>query len=318
MRNKIAIYTAIFGDYDNLIEPQEKIEGCDFYCFTDNKDLKSDLYKIINVEREFSDPTRDARKIKTLSHKYLPEYEYTLWVDANIIFRNFDVQRMFDEFLANHDIAIHKHSARDCVYDEFATCIEIGVDSPSLMTRQIVKYIKDGYPVNNGLAETSVVFRKNTELSKEINEKWWDEIKGGSRRDQISVDYAIWKNRADYCRINDSVRDGKNFYAEKHKEDSYEKRRRELELSNLESIILEMESKNCKKCYLDESKNKIIKDLRNKLDEEDKLISIMRNSVFWKMRNLYVKYKNKLIFGIFHPISFAKKYTKKIFNHIKK
>jgi len=294
-KNKIAIYTAIFGEYDELIEPSKKIEGCDFYCFTDNENLKSDLYKIIKTKGEHSDPTRDARKIKILSHKYLPEYEYTLWIDANIVFRELDVKGMFNEFLDNHDIAIHKHNVRDCVYDEFSACMEIRVDSPAIMATQIVNYIKNNYPIHNGLAETSVVFRKNTNLVKKINENWWGEIKNNSKRDQLSIDYVIWKNKSNYFRINESVRDGKFFYAKKHKKNSYSKRRKNLEINELKRKILEMESGSCKKCYMDEAKNLEIKILKDKIEEKEKLINIMKNSVFWKTRNIYLRIKYLII-----------------------
>ena len=33
---KKVIYTAIFGDYDNLVEPYYIPDGFDFICFTDN------------------------------------------------------------------------------------------------------------------------------------------------------------------------------------------------------------------------------------------------------------------------------------------
>lgn len=29
MKNKFVVYTALFGNYDDLIEPKEKFEGCD-------------------------------------------------------------------------------------------------------------------------------------------------------------------------------------------------------------------------------------------------------------------------------------------------
>jgi hypothetical protein len=28
-KNKLVVYTALFGDYDDLIEPKEKFEECD-------------------------------------------------------------------------------------------------------------------------------------------------------------------------------------------------------------------------------------------------------------------------------------------------
>jgi hypothetical protein len=29
VKNKLVVYTALFGNYDDLIEPKEKFEGCD-------------------------------------------------------------------------------------------------------------------------------------------------------------------------------------------------------------------------------------------------------------------------------------------------
>lgn len=49
-------------------------------------------------------------------------------------------------------------------------------------------------------------------------------------------------------------------------------------------------------------------DKNRKISDLSREIKVIKSSKFWKMRNLYVKYKNKLIFGIFHPISFLKKY----------
>ena len=304
-KNKIAIYTAIFGDYDDLIEPPEEIKGCDFYCFTDNEKLKSKKYKIIKVKREFSDPTRDARKIKTLSHKYLPNYEYTLWIDANIIFRETNIQEMFNNFLSEYDIAIHKHDIRDCVYDEFNACLEVGVDSPTIMASQMIRYINERYPVHNGLAATGVVFRRNSDLVRNVNKDWWNELRNGSKRDQLSIDYVMWKNSTEYFRINDSVRNGKYFYVKEHKSNSYSKRSENLELNELRKKVMEIEGKNCKECYLDKKKIAEIEILKDEINN-------MKSSFFWKLRSFYIKYKSKLVFVIFHPISFVKKYFKKI------
>ena len=295
-KNNIAVYTAIFGDYDKLIIPEKEIEGCDFYCFTDNKKLQSDFYKIIQVEGEFSDPTRNARKIKILSHKYLPEYEYTLWIDANICFREFDVKKMFNNFLANHDIAIHKHNVRDCVYNEFSYCTEIEIDSPAIMANQIVRYIKEDYPINNGLVETGVLFRRNTKSIKKINEDWWNEIKNGSKRDQLSICYVIWKNKIDYFMIEKSIRKGNLFYIENHSSNNYPKRARTFNFNELEKKILEIEGGICKKCYIEEKNSNKIQTINCQLKEMDQIlkkkeaeINYMKSSKFWKLRNLYLK-----------------------------
>lgn len=61
MSNKIVIYTAIFGPYNDLI-PQRKIHGIDYICFTDQP-FKSNTWKVIQVKPEFDDNTKNNRKI---------------------------------------------------------------------------------------------------------------------------------------------------------------------------------------------------------------------------------------------------------------
>ena len=44
--NKTAIYTSLFGDYDEWHEPKYVQEGCDYFLFTDQIYLTSDRYLI--------------------------------------------------------------------------------------------------------------------------------------------------------------------------------------------------------------------------------------------------------------------------------
>ncbi|MDX9856071.1 MAG: class I SAM-dependent methyltransferase [Candidatus Moranbacteria bacterium] len=67
-----------------------------------------------------------------------------------------------------------------------------------------------------------------------------------------------------------------------------------------------------------ELKNEEIELKNRQLKLKEREIESIKSSKFWKLRNLYIEFKSKMIFLIFHPISFAKKYTQKIFNHIKK
>ena len=43
---RIVVYTAIFGDYDDLYEPMVKPDNVDYVCFTDSKTLKSDVWDV--------------------------------------------------------------------------------------------------------------------------------------------------------------------------------------------------------------------------------------------------------------------------------
>ena len=102
--NKIVIYTAIFGGKDNLIEPEFVPEGCDFVCFTDG-DFQSDVWNVRKVEPTFNDPVRNARMYKVLPHKYLSEYEVSLWIDGNLLLRD-DVNELIKKYLEKVNLAI--------------------------------------------------------------------------------------------------------------------------------------------------------------------------------------------------------------------
>ncbi len=48
--NKYVVYTALFGDYDDFIEPKNIDYKCDFICFTNQENITSDKWKIIYVK----------------------------------------------------------------------------------------------------------------------------------------------------------------------------------------------------------------------------------------------------------------------------
>ena len=79
---KKVIYTAIFGDYDHLPEPEYMPAGFDFICFTDT-DIESNVWDVRKVLPIYEDSTRNARKYKILPHKFLPEYDLSIWMDGN-------------------------------------------------------------------------------------------------------------------------------------------------------------------------------------------------------------------------------------------
>jgi hypothetical protein len=188
-KNEIAIYTAIFGNYDDLLGPLVKVPGCDFYCFTDNGNLKASGYKVIKVKRNFDDPTRDARMYKCLPHKFLPDYEYSVWIDGSMIIKDPRVAELVTDSLKRYDLAGFKHTERDCIYDELEACVLQKKDDEQLMRKQVAKYKKEGYPKNNGLVETGVLIRKKTGNVIKHNEAWWEEIENNSKRDQLSFNY---------------------------------------------------------------------------------------------------------------------------------
>jgi len=238
MKNKIVIYTAIFGGKDELIEPKFTLKGCDFVCFTD-QDFISDVWLVRKVEPEFEDPVRNARMYKVLPHKYLLEYEISIWIDGNLLLRG-DVNELIKKYLKDYNLAIFDHNqhkkrwkklfwvkntedCRDCLYEEAKYLLRIGKDGkykddPDLMTEQIERYKKEGYPEHNGLAVTMMLIRRHNETDvMQTMEDWWEEIENGSRRDQLSFNYVAWKNKLNFMYMKGDSRRNKWFLHQQHK-----------------------------------------------------------------------------------------------------
>ena len=74
---KICVYTCITGNYDDLKEVKIKEDNIDYICFTNNKELTSNSWKIIYIEDNSLDNHYLSRKIKMLGHPYIDEnYDY--------------------------------------------------------------------------------------------------------------------------------------------------------------------------------------------------------------------------------------------------
>lgn len=187
---KIAIYTAIIGDYETPKDPLFKDEGIDYFLFTDQR-TESNVWNVRYISHSGLTTRKTARSIKILPHEFLPDYDLTIWVDANFTQKKSVkplIERMID------DVVLLKHPARDCLYDEALTCIDFKHDYQDIIEEQVYFYQRQGYPIKNGLVATGLILRKNTEQVRKLCDDWWYEVLSKSGRDQISFDYVAWIN----------------------------------------------------------------------------------------------------------------------------
>jgi len=222
---KIVVYTAIIGGYDTLTDPLVKPDGVDFICFTD-RDISSDVWEIRKVLPLYDDNTRTARKYKTLSHRYLKGYDWSIWVDGNI-----KIKSDITELCTGNSCKTYDHmkvmDKWNCVYDEANMIIQYGEinskktpdrgisnwkDDPTVIEKQMRLYKSIGYPSNNGQATTPIVVRNHNDVDViKHNEDWWAEIKYYSKRDQLSFNYVAWKNDFNFTYLEGDSRSNKYF-----------------------------------------------------------------------------------------------------------
>ena len=229
---KIAIYTSIFGGYDDLIDDQYQMDGVDYICFTD-RDLESETWKVIKSTPIYNDPNRNAKKYKILPHRYLKDYDYSIWIDGNIkvisdirTLCNGDSYKVYDH--------MQVFDKRNCIYDEAQAILNFGKinsertpergiknwkDNPKLIVDQMNRYISEGYPKNNGLATNPIIVRNHNDSDViAVMEDWWSEIKYNSKRDQLSFNYIVWKNQFNFVYLQGDSRNNEYFVSVgKHK-----------------------------------------------------------------------------------------------------
>ncbi len=233
MKNKVVIYTAIFGGCDDLLEPKFIPDNCDFVCFTDS-DFKSDIWDVRKVVPYYEQPVRNSRHYKTKPHIYLSEYEISIWMDGTFVVEK-DINDMVDRYLSDVNMACFSHNntaldPHNCIYVSAEYILYLGnknynkntspdrsieksyKDNPELIKPQMEKYKKEGYPVDNGLVISGVLFRRHNEEDViKVMEDWWTEIKYHSHICQLSLPYAFWKNDFKWNWIDGDIRNHSYF-----------------------------------------------------------------------------------------------------------
>ncbi len=195
-KERIAVYTGVFGNYDRYLEPLVKPDNIDYYYISENKpdvDTKCtwiDSHSIVPTEIE--SPIKQNRYIKMHPHLIFPNYKYSLYFDANIQIVG-DVSELFHD--SCYGIAVPHHWRRDCLYYEAMTVSNYKRVDPNDVIRQIRRYIVEGFPLHYGLAELCIIAREhNNPKCIDVMNTWWNEFNNESQRDQLSFPYALWKN----------------------------------------------------------------------------------------------------------------------------
>jgi hypothetical protein len=213
--SKIVVYTCITGKRDRPKRVRSPNEYR-YVMFTDETNIQQKRWEVFPIQFQHKDPCRVARYYKHNPHILFPDADFSIWIDGTLspigdlepILKNVD----------NHIIAAYAHPQRKTTYDEAAACIRLNKDSPQLIISQMNKYREAGFPDNLGLYCTPVLVRKHCWQMANLQNAWWGEICSGSRRDQLSFTYCLWKLSISCKLMAGSYHPGANpyFYMSPH------------------------------------------------------------------------------------------------------
>lgn len=216
---RIVIYTAISNNYDSLKLPGKLDPEFDYIVYTDTALPDVGIFDIRPMPYLHIDKTRSARFVKTHPHILLSEYDIAIWVDANIMILD-DFQSLIDDLVNSQKaFAAIPHPVRNTVYEEFEACLDKGKDEKQIMTGQLKKYGDENFNGKNLIESNFMIFNLKDERIEAFLNKWWSEIDRNSKRDQISLPYAIAKTGVEWYRLfdkPDSIRNHTSFVLTPH------------------------------------------------------------------------------------------------------
>jgi hypothetical protein len=185
---KVAVVTAVFLiDFNELDEPSSqftKCDGFDYFLFTNDKTkvqyLSSD-WNIVEIDGNgIKNGVYLTKRVKWLTHEYLPDYDIVIWVDSFIVPNHLRMENI------NSIINVCLDESRDtpifmrtqkfrCIKDDIDWCVKNDRISKTI-SEKVVDYIekKENFSVNECTQTywSSAIIKnnKNAELNRMSNE----------------------------------------------------------------------------------------------------------------------------------------------------
>lgn len=197
--NKKVIYTCLVGNYDVLRQPLAIDESYDYICFSnDIKEERVGVWQIRPIPFKHKDKARLSRYVKILPHRALEDYEWSLWMDANIQITKKEFYSIVDSKIAEGGKVYqvtHCLPPCDCTYEEIIFAYLSGRSGFCKTFLQYWHLKRSGFPTHWGLFENNFILRKHLDPKvRKISEEWWAEFMKYTKRDQFNLMYVYWKN----------------------------------------------------------------------------------------------------------------------------
>ncbi len=221
---QIAVYTAVFGGYDDVPEPLIRPDNIDYFLISETAPAGTDheentsggakrsrwnymSAKDVVPEEYLSDPVLANRWCKMHPHLLFPNFTLSVYVDSNVLIVS-DLTAL-THTMQTFPAAMFLHKQRDCVYEEIRACILKKKDKEETLRAQEALLRSHHIPEHAGLLEAPVIVRRhNDPRCKDLMDAWWDAFRQGSRRDQIALIDALFARQV---RVSDVGTLGNNI-----------------------------------------------------------------------------------------------------------
>ncbi|MEL6790488.1 MAG: rhamnan synthesis F family protein [Pseudomonadota bacterium] len=218
---RIAVYSAISGGYEDLVRPLTIDDQVDYFLFTDQPArYDPDWATVIETPFISHKPVRTARYAKTHPHFWFPDYDYAIWLDANVLPVASLLPYVAQLEGTGYEAAFIQHPLRYNCMEEGGELIKFNLDDQAIIEEQLMRYGRYTDIFGEELIETNFfICRPQLATTRAFFTHWWSELNRYSHRDQLSINYAILQTGLNWRPIfddNQSLRDSSDFFLLEH------------------------------------------------------------------------------------------------------
>ncbi|MEI4487863.1 glycosyltransferase domain-containing protein [Frigidibacter sp. MR17.14] len=189
---RVAIYTTLFGPFEDLPPVMSHDPNLSFLCFTD-QDISPAGWTVIKCEPLADDGNLSAKRYKVRPHLYLSEFDASMFVDANTVLWG-RIEAFVRKWLLHEDFVMWRHPERGTIAEEAWAVVRMGKIGLEAPIAQVTAYEDEGLGFRCGLFEASFIWRRhNTPRMIAFADAWWHEITTRTKRDQLSLPYVAEK-----------------------------------------------------------------------------------------------------------------------------
>ena len=190
----LVVYTTILGKTDRFKPPAVVNPAIRYVCFTDQPTLVTAPYERVVVSLGQGDGKLLSREIKIRSdHPALGSPEVTLWHDA--AFRLLvDPVQLLSYIQRGAEMVALRHPHRNSIEEEATSVAGWGWIPRDVLQRQIATYRAAGFTARTRITSTGICLRRLNDRVRAFNAAWWAEVQQWGYRDQMSIDYTLWKH----------------------------------------------------------------------------------------------------------------------------
>lgn len=202
---ELVISTVFFKGYDDfmpLTDGYDDLPDNCFFVFTDSMSRYNvsrgytHIYvNISSYDIPYDDGARLSKIFKIIPQRVFKNLRWHVHLAGKCTLRRNYVWLLDELRRSNHSgIIAERHVKRIDVYEEGEEVIKLKRANPKIVKKQLQDYHSQGYPKDNGLLDSEFLFRDFASTNIQVFScVWFDEINRGSRRDQLSFNYVIWK-----------------------------------------------------------------------------------------------------------------------------